>query len=114
MIADPAPDVEILSFTLNGPVLAVRPYCNNNDYWQVYFDTNGLSGNRSAKQASLRRSSISRSLPVRRKRTARRDMIGYLDRRYRLWGFCLKRYKLMPYGEGPIFTNLSGISISTL
>jgi len=25
-----------------GPVLAVRPYCNNKDYWQVYFDTNRL------------------------------------------------------------------------
>ena len=36
----PAPDVEILTFTLAGPVLAVRPYCNNKDYWQVYFDTN--------------------------------------------------------------------------
>jgi small conductance mechanosensitive channel len=21
-------------------VLAVRPYCNNEHYWQVYFDTN--------------------------------------------------------------------------
>ena len=38
----PAPDVEILTFTLAGPVLAVRPYCNNKDYWQVYFDTNRL------------------------------------------------------------------------
>lgn len=37
---DPAPDVDILEFNLAGPVLAVRPYCNNNDYWQVYFDTN--------------------------------------------------------------------------
>ena len=42
VIANPAPDVEILSFTLNGPVLAVRPYCSNNDYWQVYFDTNRI------------------------------------------------------------------------
>ena len=25
-----------------GPVLAVRPYCNNEHYWQVYFDTNRL------------------------------------------------------------------------
>lgn len=38
--AVPAPDVEILSFTLAGPVLAVRPYCSNEHYWQVYFDTN--------------------------------------------------------------------------
>jgi small conductance mechanosensitive channel len=42
VVANPAPDVEILTFTLAGPVLAVRPYCNNKDYWQVYFDTNKL------------------------------------------------------------------------
>lgn len=36
----PAPDVAILSFTGVGPVLAVRPYCSNDHYWQVYFDTN--------------------------------------------------------------------------
>jgi len=42
VIAEPAPDVEILTFNLSGPVLAVRPYCNNKDYWQVYFDTNRL------------------------------------------------------------------------
>jgi small conductance mechanosensitive channel len=39
VLPDPAPDVEILTFTLAGPVLAVRPYCNNAHYWQVYFDT---------------------------------------------------------------------------
>ena len=39
---DPAPDVEIVEFTPMGPVLAVRPYCNNDHYWQVYFDTNRL------------------------------------------------------------------------
>ena len=38
--ATPRPDVEILQFTPLGPVLAVRPYCNNERYWQVYFDTN--------------------------------------------------------------------------
>lgn len=37
---DPAPDVEVLTFTMAGPVLAVRPYCHNDHYWQVYFDTN--------------------------------------------------------------------------
>ena len=42
VLTNPAPDVEILTFTLAGPVLAVRPYCNNKDYWQVYFDTNRL------------------------------------------------------------------------
>jgi len=42
VLADPAPDVELLDATLAGPVLAVRPYCNNANYWQVYFDTNRL------------------------------------------------------------------------
>jgi small conductance mechanosensitive channel len=40
VMTTPAPDVEIIQFTLAGPVLAVRPYCNNTHYWQVYFDTN--------------------------------------------------------------------------
>ncbi len=42
VMTTPAPDVEILTFNLAGPVLAARPYCNNKDYWQVYFDTNRL------------------------------------------------------------------------
>ena len=42
VLSQPAPDVEILQFTLAGPVLAVRPYCNNAHYWQVYFDTNRI------------------------------------------------------------------------
>jgi small conductance mechanosensitive channel len=42
VLAAPAPDVEIITFNLAGPVLAVRPYCNNAHYWQVYFDTNRL------------------------------------------------------------------------
>ena len=37
---DPAPVVEIQEFTAFGPLLAVRPFCDNKDYWQVYFDTN--------------------------------------------------------------------------
>ncbi len=37
---EPQPDVEILQFTPLGPVHAVRPYCDNAHYWQVYFDTN--------------------------------------------------------------------------
>jgi small conductance mechanosensitive channel len=37
---DPAPDVTILQFSPMGPVLAVRPYCDNRHYWQVYFDSN--------------------------------------------------------------------------
>src|SRR5215470_1733151 len=40
VVPEPAPDVEILTFTPLGPVLAVRPYCHNDHYWQVYFDTN--------------------------------------------------------------------------
>jgi small conductance mechanosensitive channel len=40
VLATPAPDVTLLDFTLAGPVLAVRPYCHNDNYWQVYFDTN--------------------------------------------------------------------------
>lgn len=35
----PAPEVDLLEFSPEGPVLAVRPYANNADYWQVYFDT---------------------------------------------------------------------------
>ena len=42
VVADPAPDVEILDFNLAGPVLCVRPYCHTDHYWQVYFDTNKL------------------------------------------------------------------------
>ena len=40
ILAQPAPDVEIVDFTARGPVLAVRPYTHPNHYWQVYFDTN--------------------------------------------------------------------------
>ena len=36
----PPPDVEILQFTPEGPLLAVRPYAHTDNYWQVYFDTN--------------------------------------------------------------------------
>jgi small conductance mechanosensitive channel len=37
---EPAPEVTVLSFSPFGPVLAVRPYCHNDHYWQVYFDSN--------------------------------------------------------------------------
>ena len=40
VLATPPVEVEILEFTLVGPVLAVRPYSHNDHYWQVYFDTN--------------------------------------------------------------------------
>jgi small conductance mechanosensitive channel len=42
VMADPAPVLEILTFNFAGPVLAVRPSCNNAHYWQVYFDTNRM------------------------------------------------------------------------
>lgn len=42
VLAEPAVEVEILEFNLVGPVLAVRPYCHNDHYWQVYFDTNRM------------------------------------------------------------------------
>jgi small conductance mechanosensitive channel len=46
VLANPAVEVEILDFTLVGPVLAVRPFCHNDHYWQVYFE-----GNRTIREA---------------------------------------------------------------
>ncbi|MFK7088336.1 mechanosensitive ion channel family protein [Chromobacterium violaceum] len=40
VLAAPAPDVGLLESTALGPVLAVRPYCAPEHYWQVYFDAN--------------------------------------------------------------------------
>lgn len=40
VLATPAVDVGILEFNLVGRVLAVRPYCHNDHYRQVYFATN--------------------------------------------------------------------------
>jgi small conductance mechanosensitive channel len=42
VLASPAPEVDVLQFTPAGPVLCVRPYCSNVNYWQVHFDTNRL------------------------------------------------------------------------
>ncbi len=42
VVAEPAPDVEIIDFNAMGTVLAVRPYCHTDHYWQVTFDTNKL------------------------------------------------------------------------
>jgi small conductance mechanosensitive channel len=39
VVATPAPEVEILQFTPEGPLLCVRPYAHTDHYWQVYFDT---------------------------------------------------------------------------
>ena len=39
VLATPAPDLKILSYNAYGCVLAIRPSCHNDHYWQVYFDT---------------------------------------------------------------------------
>jgi small conductance mechanosensitive channel len=36
----PAPEVNLLDLKPEGPQISVRPYTNNQHYWQVYFDTN--------------------------------------------------------------------------
>ena len=40
VVSQPEASVEILEFNALGKILAVRPYCANQHYWQVYFDTN--------------------------------------------------------------------------
>ena len=47
--SDPAPVVEILEFNAAGTLIAVRPFCNNKDYSQVYFDTNKAIANACAE-----------------------------------------------------------------
>jgi small conductance mechanosensitive channel len=42
VLTSPAPEADVLQFTPAGPLLCVRPYCRNADYWQVYFDTNRM------------------------------------------------------------------------
>jgi small conductance mechanosensitive channel len=42
VLASPAPVVDILEFTAAGPLLCVRPFCSNQHYAQVYFDTNRM------------------------------------------------------------------------
>jgi len=49
VVNEPKPDVEIVTFTLAGPVLAVRPYCHTDHYWQVYFETNAAIRNELGK-----------------------------------------------------------------
>ena len=45
VLSTPAPVIEIFEFTLAGPRLVVRPFCANEHYWQVYFDTNRMIRN---------------------------------------------------------------------
>ncbi len=40
VMQSPAPEVNLLDINLLGTVIAVRPYCHTDHYWQVYFDTN--------------------------------------------------------------------------
>jgi small conductance mechanosensitive channel len=40
VVQQPAPEVNVLDINLVGTVIAVRPYCHTDHYWQVYFDTN--------------------------------------------------------------------------
>jgi len=42
VLHEPEPSVEVLTFSAAGSTLTVRPYCHNEHYWQVYFDTNRL------------------------------------------------------------------------
>ena len=42
VLSSPAPEVDILQFTPAGPLLCVRPFCSNQHYGQVVFDTNRL------------------------------------------------------------------------
>ena len=40
VLETPAPSVELLDANAMGLVLAVRPFCHNDHYWDVYFATN--------------------------------------------------------------------------
>jgi small conductance mechanosensitive channel len=42
VVTNPAPSVTISNYTAWGCVLAVRPSCHNDHYWQVYFDSNKM------------------------------------------------------------------------
>ncbi len=45
VLSTPVPVIEVFEFTLAGPQLVVRPFCANEHYWQVYFDTNRMIRN---------------------------------------------------------------------
>ena len=40
VLATPAPEIDLLELTPEGPKLCVRPYCQPEHYWQVWFETN--------------------------------------------------------------------------
>jgi small conductance mechanosensitive channel len=71
VLSDPAPSVELLDFNLAGPVLAVRPFCHNNHYWDVYFATNeaileelSAAGFANAEHTVLIRSEVPKTLSL--------------------------------------------------
>ena len=39
VLSTPRPDLKVQAVTPTGCTLAVRPYCHNDNYWQVFFDT---------------------------------------------------------------------------
>ncbi len=42
VVTNPAPEINIMQFTPEGPLFSVRSYTHTDYYWQVYFDTNKL------------------------------------------------------------------------
>jgi small conductance mechanosensitive channel len=42
VIETPAPSASISEFKPAGPVVTLAVFCNNNDYWQVFFDGNRM------------------------------------------------------------------------
>ncbi len=40
LVPEPKPLIDILEFNERGTLLVVRPFCHNQHYWQVLFDTN--------------------------------------------------------------------------
>ena len=55
VLAAPEPNVEILTVSPAGSVLAVRPFCHNDHYWHVYFETNRLIDRTLRPEASVSR-----------------------------------------------------------
>jgi small conductance mechanosensitive channel len=55
VLPTPEPAVEILTIGAAGCTLAVRPFCHNENYWQVYFDTNRMIDRTLHPEASVSR-----------------------------------------------------------
>ncbi|MBK6353324.1 MAG: mechanosensitive ion channel [Saprospiraceae bacterium] len=39
VLPEPPPEFQIIKFTETMATIAIRPFCNEEDYWQVYFET---------------------------------------------------------------------------